>query len=146
MERLKGFNLGGWFSQVDCIEEKDPSLFLGFHKHLESFITDVELDVLKNAGANHVRLPVDWFNLFNEDTLEPKEEVFSLLENAVSLIRAQGLLVILDLHKCPGHDFHLGTTQEQSFFTDPLRREQAREVWRELVSRFGEIAEFIWKF
>ena len=42
-ERLKGVNLGGWFSQVDCIEEKDPQGFPGFFTHAETFLSFEDL-------------------------------------------------------------------------------------------------------
>jgi endoglucanase len=45
--------------------------------------------------------------------------------------------VILDLHRCPGHDFHSGTQRAQEFFTDPAKREQAKLVWKRLAERFG---------
>jgi len=34
-ERLRGLNLGGWFSQVDCIEEKDPADFTSLLKEAD---------------------------------------------------------------------------------------------------------------
>ena len=49
-----------------------------------------------------------------------------------------GLAVILDLHKCPGHDFHLGCTQEQPFFSDPECRKDACKVWAMLAERYAD--------
>ena len=136
MERLIGLNLGGWFSQVDCIEEKDPEVFPGALIHMKNFIEPEDLDLIQEAGANHLRLPVDFFNITDEKTLEPNESVLELLEEAVQSIRSRKMEVILDLHKCPGHDFHSGTKQDQPFFTDPAFREGAKEVWRLLAERF----------
>ena len=108
-ERLRGVNLGGWFSQVDCIQEKDPVGFPGIIEHIKTFLGDSDFKRIRGAGFNHVRLPVDYFNLFDEGTLKPKDEVFALLDKAIKDIQANDLDVILDLHKCPGHDFHLGS-------------------------------------
>ncbi len=138
MARLLGYNLGGWFSQVDCIEEKDPETFLGNEKHYESFITERELDWIALSGANHVRLPVDYFNLFDLQTLEPQMRVLELLDEKILQIRKRGLKVIFDLHKCPGHDFHLGSTQDQPFFTDHRCREDALSIWAFLAERYGK--------
>jgi aryl-phospho-beta-D-glucosidase BglC (GH1 family) len=137
-ERLRGLNLGGWLSQVDCIEEKDPQGFPGFYKHAETFITQKDFQRIKNWGFNHVRLPVDYFNFFKGENLEQDETAFAILDKAVEDILSAGLLMILDLHKCPGHDFHLGTLGEvQTFFTDPQRREDAKKVWSVLAERYG---------
>ena len=137
MERLKGFNLGGWFSQVDCIEEKDPQYFVGNLRHYKEFIGDKELTWINEAEANHVRLPVDYFNIFDKISYAPNEEVLEILDEKIKMIRSYGLKVIFDLHKCPGHDFHLGATQVQTFFTDPSERTAACQIWEYLAERYG---------
>lgn len=138
-ERLRGLNLGGWFSQIDCIEEKDPAGFPGLYSHMETFLGPVDFDRIKGWSFNHVRLPVDYFNFFQGESLAQDERAFALLDRAVEQIRAAGLLLILDLHKCPGHDFHLGTTQAQPFFTDAGHRADAKRVWSVLAERYGHI-------
>jgi len=138
-ERLRGLNLGGWFSQVDCIEEKDPAGFPGFYEHAKSFITQKDLLFIKNSGFNHVRLPVDYFNFFKGENLESDNEAFGILDKAVAQILDNGLALILDLHKCPGHDFHLGTLGgAQPFFTDSKCRNDAKKVWSVLAERYGD--------
>jgi hypothetical protein len=137
-ERLRGLNLGGWFSQVDCIEEKDPQAFPGFYKHAETFITERDLERIKSWNFNHVRLPVDYFNFFKEENLEQDKLAFELLDKAAEKILNSGLALILDLHKCPGHDFHQGTLGgAQPFFTDSKCRENAKRVWSVLAERYG---------
>ena len=138
-ERLRGLNLGGWFSQVDCIEEKDPAGFPGFYEHAKSFITQKDLQFIKNAGFNHVRLPVDYFNFFKGEDLKQDDAAFEILDNAIDKILGLGLALIFDLHKCPGHDFHLGAMQNttQPFFTDSKCRENAKKVWSVLAERYG---------
>ena len=128
-ERLRGVNLGGWFSQVDCIQEKDPEVFPGIIRHVETFLGTEDFKRIHDAGFNHVRLPVDYFNLFEEGSLNPKEEMFALLDKAIKEIQANDLDVILDLHKCPGHDFHLGCSQEQPFFASADARKDTAKVW-----------------
>ena len=82
-ERLRGVNLGGWFSQVDCIQEKDPVGFPGLLPHIESFLGVSDFRRIREAGFNHVRLPVDYFNLFEGDELKPNGAVFALLDKAL---------------------------------------------------------------
>lgn len=136
-ERLRGVNLGGWFSQIDCIQEKDPGKFPGLFEHVESFIGELDIKRIYNAGFNHVRLPIDYFNLFEPTTLKPNERMFLLLDKAITDICSNGLNVILDLHKCPGHDFHLGSISEQPFFESANARKNTAYVWSHLAERYS---------
>lgn len=136
-ERLRGVNLGGWFSQIDCIEEKDPTHFPGVLKHIQTFLDHSDFKRIRDVGFNHVRLPIDYFNLFEKDSLKPKEEVFLLLDKALKEIQANDLDVILDLHKCPGHDFHLGCSSDQPFFTDPIERKKTNNIWAYMAERYS---------
>ena len=76
--------MGGWFSQVDCIQEKDPALFPGVIQHIKTFIGASDFKRIREAGFNHVRLPVDYFNVFDsDDASKPNEEVLGLLDKAL---------------------------------------------------------------
>lgn len=132
----RGANLGGWFSQVDAIEEKDPATFPGLETHLDTFLGLEDFRLIASWGFDHVRLPVDWQNLFLPD-LTPREEVLSRLDRAIDAIGGQGLEVLLDLHRCPGHDFHEGTKADQPLFSDPSALAQAQRVWAVLAERYG---------
>jgi aryl-phospho-beta-D-glucosidase BglC (GH1 family) len=138
-ERLRGVNLGGWFSQVDCIEEKDPVGFPGVVEHIKTFLGTSDFKRIHDAGFNHVRLPVDYFNLFKGDNLTPDEEVFALLDKALKDIQDADLDVILDLHKCPGHDFHLASNHEQAFFADANARKDTRKIWAFMAERYSSM-------
>jgi aryl-phospho-beta-D-glucosidase BglC (GH1 family) len=137
-ERMRGLNIGGWFSQVDCIEEKDPAGFPGFYEHAKTFIGEKDLRFIKDSGFNHVRLPVDYFNFFRGENLDEDNVAFEILDKAVAQILDSGLALILDLHKCPGHDFHQGTLNNtQPLFTDSKYMEKTKKVWSVLAERYG---------
>lgn len=136
IERLRGVNLGGWFSQVNCIEEKDSANFPGLIQHIQTFLSSADFERIHDAGFNHVRLPIDYFNLFSEKELQPKEEIFALLDKEIKDILATGLHVILDLHKCPGHDFFLGCTEDQPLFSDPQALERTCGIWAYMAERY----------
>ena len=138
-ERLRGVNLGGWFSQVDCIEEKDPVGFPGVVGHIKTFLGTSDFKRIHDAGFNHVRLPVDYFNLFKGDNLKPDEQIFALLDKALKDIQDADLDVILDLHKCPGHDFHLASNHEQAFFADANARKDTRKIWAFMAERYSSM-------
>jgi endoglucanase len=133
---MRGVNFGGWFSQIDAIAEKDPSAFLGLIEHIRSFLEPADFGRVKAWGFDHVRLPLDWQNAFDGD-MRPKEEVLGLLDAAVDGILRTGLALVLDLHKCPGHDFLDGTMRDQAFFSDAGKRRDCLRVWEQLAERYG---------
>lgn len=137
---MRGFNLGGWFSQVDAIEVKDPTTFPGLLEHVGTFLGADDLRLVASWGFDHVRLPVDWFNVFRESDISPREDVLVLLDGAIHGALGAGLQVILDLHRCPGHDFENGISAEQSFFSDPAMRKDCRKVWAVLAERYGHLS------
>lgn len=134
---MRGVNFGGWFSQIDAIEEKDPSGFPGKIEHIRSFLGPEDFARVKAWGFDHVRLPLDWHNAF-DGSMRPDEEVLRLLDSAVDGLCVSGLDVILDLHKCPGHDFHDGTKRDQAFFSDSSMRRDCLRVWEQLAERYGD--------
>jgi aryl-phospho-beta-D-glucosidase BglC (GH1 family) len=134
---MRGVNFGGWFSQIDAIEEKDPSGFPGKLEHMRSFLGPEDFARVKSWGFDHIRLPLDWHSAFDKE-MRPNEEVLLLYDAAVEGIRAAGLEVIVDLHKCPGHDFYDGTMRDQAFFSDPALRRDCLRVWDILAERYGD--------
>lgn len=52
----KGVDLGGWLSQGSL--EKT---------HLDTFITEKDIETIASWGCDHVRLPVDYENIENSD-------------------------------------------------------------------------------
>ena len=51
---MKGLNFGGWFSQIDNIEEKDPKTFPGMMGHIDGFINEQDFQQVKAWGFDHV--------------------------------------------------------------------------------------------
>lgn len=133
---MRGVNCGGWFSQIDAIEEKDPTGFPGKMEHIQSFIGPEDFTRIAGWGFDHIRLPLDWQNAFDKK-LRGDERVLSLLDAAIDGMLGAGLGVILDLHKCPGHDFYDGTMRDQAFFSDPSLRRDCLKLWERLAERYG---------
>jgi aryl-phospho-beta-D-glucosidase BglC (GH1 family) len=50
--------MGGWLSQIDAIQEKDPDKFPGIDRHMETFIGAGNFAHVKNWGFDHVRIPL----------------------------------------------------------------------------------------
>ncbi|MCR5808231.1 MAG: hypothetical protein K6G56_01565 [Clostridiales bacterium] len=57
----KGVNLGGRFSQ--CVHTEE---------HYDSFITEADFPEIKSRGADHVRVPVD-YELLEDENAAPRE-------------------------------------------------------------------------
>jgi endoglucanase len=135
--RMRGVNLGGWFSQIDAVQGNDPDSFPGEEQHLLTFLGAEDFARIRSWGFDHVRLPVDYFNVFAKETLAPNERVLAQLDRAIADLQAAGLDVIFDLHKSPGHDFHEGASNAQALFHDPAVNAKMKRVWAYLAERYG---------
>ena len=53
----KGINLGGWISQYSVFDEE----------HFKTFITEEDIHTIAELGFDHVRVPVDYSVLEDEE-------------------------------------------------------------------------------
>src|SRR5258708_37103210 len=95
LARLRhGINLSHWFAQSGDYSRT----------HLESHTTAEDLALIKRIGFDHVRLTLEPAPLFNANEPDKlKAEYLKDLDNALDLILAQGLAVIVDIH--PSDEF-----------------------------------------
>ncbi|MBN1306666.1 MAG: cellulase family glycosylhydrolase [Chitinispirillaceae bacterium] len=137
MERLRGLNFGGWLSQIDAIAEKDPKRFPGVDAHMEQWIGRDDFFRQKQWGFNHVRLPIDAFHFF-ADNDSPVESRLQFVDRATAWAAEADLRLILDLHKCPGHDFaEAADVPVQKLFSDPTFLKKAEKIWANLAERYS---------
>ena len=121
----KGVNLGGWLSQCDYSEER-----------LNTFITEADFREIAALGFDHVRIPVDYNVIQNEDG-SMKEEGLRRIDNAFALCRQYGLKAVLDLHKTPGFSFDAGE-HEDGFFTNESYQARFYAIWEAFAARYGD--------
>ena len=129
---FKGINLGGWLSQCDYSEER-----------LNGFITEPDFAKIASWGLDHVRIPIDYNILENEDG-SFKEDGFERIDGALRLAEKYELNVVIDLHKTAGFSFDHGEN-ESGFFENEALQERFYRLWEELANRFGrwsDIAAF----
>lgn len=126
----KGINLGGWFSQCSYSEE-----------HMETFITEDDIRIIKNMGADHVRLPVDYILLEEEDGI-PCDTGFKYIDRCAGWCSKYGLNIVLDLHKTAGYAFD-EAKECSSFFEDNRLQERFLSLWERLADRYGSYPDFI---
>jgi len=139
MTRMRGLNMGGWLSQIDAIQEKDPEKFKGVDAHIQTFISDADFANVKSWGFDHVRVPLDSYIFFDENE-KPNESRLSNFNRAVELAGKNQLKLILDLHECPGHDFADSTNSPvQKLFADgdDTYIRKTEKIWACLAERFG---------
>ena len=126
----KGINLGGWFSQCVYTEE-----------HYDSFIKEEDIKVIKSWGMDHVRLPID-YNLVEDDEGNKIQKGYDRLEECISWCRNNGLNMILDLHKTVGFSFYEGDG-EVGFFDNPAYQERFYQLWESLAKSFGKYKDML---
>ncbi|KAL1963725.1 hypothetical protein VTN77DRAFT_7929 [Rasamsonia byssochlamydoides] len=121
-DKVRGVNLGGWlvlepwitpsiFEQAgdSAIDEYTLTQNLGkdqaqsvLSNHWNTFITADDFQQIKNAGMNHVRIPVGYWAV-NPLPGEPYVQgQLDVLDRAIDWARSAGLKVIIDLHGAPG--------------------------------------------
>jgi endoglucanase len=105
LARLRhGINLSHWFAQA-----RDYS-----KAHLESHTTAEDIALIKSIGFDHVRFTLEPAPLFSwEDPDKLKAEYLKYLDNALDLMLAQGLAVIVDIHPSDEFKVRLNSNDRQ---------------------------------
>ncbi len=121
-----GLNLGGWISQYPAYD----------HQHFKTFLTSSDIRRIADWGMDHVRLPVDYPLLEDDD--QPgvyKESGFEYIESCLEWCQQNGLRVILDLHKAPG--FAFDALDQASLFESPAKQKRLIGLWEAITRRFS---------
>src|ERR1700757_1165151 len=89
-----GVNLSAWFAQV-----YDPK---GYTKeHFETWITSSDIALIKSAGFDHVRLPVNPQPILDASRRGESEQYFGSLDAAMKMILDAGLAVEFEKNPDP---------------------------------------------
>ena len=128
MNLQKGINLGGWLSQCE------PSI-----DHYETFIKEEDFKIIKNLGFDHVRVPVD-YNLVEEED-GTYTDGFKYIDRAISWARKYNLNMILDLHETYGFVFDDDTKVQ--FFSDRSVRERFFKLWENFANRYVKYKDML---
>lgn len=124
----KGVNLGGWFSQCNYTKER-----------YEGFVTEADIEKLSTWGIDHLRVPVD-YNLVEDENGEYMEEGFAYLQRIIDWCGKYHLNMILDLHKTKGYSFD-HQEGEGGFFAEEALQERFYRLWEQFAKRFGGYEE-----
>ncbi len=124
----RGVNLGGWVSQ--CVSRSK--------EHFDTFITKKDIEQIAGWGLDHVRLPIDYDVVMNEDDTF-LEDGFALIDNCIAWCRECGLHIILDVHKAKGYMFDTQAVPDpDAFFQNSELQDSFIHLWKELARRYGK--------
>lgn len=117
-----GINLSGWFAQV-----YDPK---GYTKeHFESWTTSADIELIKSAGFDHVRLSVNPQPMMDAAQRQGgTAEYFGYLDTALKMILDAGLAVELDMQ--PESDF-------KAHLKDDDFVERFADFWRMVAKHYA---------
>jgi endoglucanase len=112
-----GVNISHWLSQSSKRGEER-----------KNYITKADFDTIASGGFDHVRIPLDEEQLWDESgNKEP--EAFELLHNAVQWAIDADLRVIADLHIIRSHYFN---AESNALWTDEREQQKLIDMWLEL--------------
>jgi endoglucanase len=113
-----GVNVSHWLSQSERrgAERRD-------------FFNEADVERVAAFGFDHVRIPVDEVQLWDEQG-QREGEAFELLEQALDWCERAELRVVVDLHIVRSHYFN--AAGEPPLFADPAEQDKFCALWRDL--------------
>ncbi len=121
----KGIDLGGWLSQ--CGNNYNEERYT-------KYIIEDDFKEIASWGLDHVRLPIDYNVIQNEDG-SFIESGFAHVDRAISWCEKYNLNIVLDIHKAKG--FVFDDKNYCSFFSDVDTQNIFIKLWEELSRRYG---------
>jgi len=115
----RGVNISHWLSQSQ--KRGQPR---------QAFFTKKDVEYIAGLGYDHIRLPIDEEQMWDESG-NKENEAFTLLNNAIKWSESQHLRVIVDLHILRSHHFN---AEDKPLWTDPKAQEKFLLLWRDLSS------------
>lgn len=130
----KGVNLGGWISQFEKYDTK----------HFETFITEKDIEYIASLGFDHVRVPVD-YNVLEDEEGNYIPSGFKYLTNCLSWCRKNNLHMLIDLHECFGYSFDplKKDMDRRAFFYDEKLQARFFKLWEEIAKTFKDDQDIV---
>jgi endoglucanase len=122
----RGINVSHWLSQSGKRGTEREALF-----------TEEDIQFIQQQGFDHIRLPVDEVQLWDEQgNKEP--EAFALLHAAIGWCLEAGLNVLVDLHTLRSYHFNASRRGDKNtLFTDPEAQAYFADLWRDLSAELS---------
>jgi endoglucanase len=113
----RGTNIAHWLSQSDTRGEER-----------KAFFTQKDIAFIDSAGFDHIRLPIDEEQMWDENG-KRNEDAFALLNDAITWSSDAGVRVVLDLHILRSHHFN---AEKKPLWTDPKEQDKLIAFWKDL--------------
>ena len=113
----RGVNISHWLSQSTTRGQRRLDYF-----------TEKDVAYIAGLGYDHIRLPVDEEQLWDEAGSK-EAEAFVLLNSAINWCKDHSLKVVVDLHILRSHHFN---AKDKPLWTDPKAQDKFFQLWREL--------------
>lgn len=123
---MRGINLGGWLSQ--CAEYSEG--------HYSSFITENDIKTISEWGLDHIRLPVD-YNVIEDEDGRVLPNGYKHIDDCIEWCEKYGLNVIIDLHKTKGFAFD-NTAENNIMFDSHELQKRFISLWTNIAARYGK--------
>jgi endoglucanase len=160
--RLRGVNLGGWLLMEKWMCPMDSGALVDHYSVLQTlnsrfgeatqesltrtyqqnWITTGDLDNIRAAGLNAVRVPVWWPNFYklnNTTTSGWRSDAFEMLDWLVSNAGSRGLYVIIDMHGVVGQQSNADTTGRvnvNQYWSSATNQAQTAYIWQQIASHY----------
>ena len=122
-EIKRGVNVSHWLSQSQARGESRAN-----------HITEQDMQRIKEMGFDHIRLPIDEVQFWDEQG-NRLDEAWQLLTNALEWCCKYNLRVIVDLHTLRSHNFVLQEGQKNALYEDPAELQKLIEMWNQLSAQ-----------
>jgi len=113
----RGINISHWLSQSSTRGQRRQEYF-----------TEKDVEYIAKLGYDHIRLPVDEEQLWDEAG-NKEAEAFILMNNALKWCSDHHLRVVVDLHILRSHHFN---AKDKPLWADSKAQEKFFQLWREL--------------
>ncbi len=103
------------------------------------WITESDLDQIKEMGMNVVRVPFFWMEIMREDGTI-KSNAFRHLDWIVEQCSARGIYVMLDLHCSPGGNdgyFTSGMAVSNDLWSSSYYQDLTVDIWEEVATHYA---------
>lgn len=125
-EIQRGTNLSHWLSQDFGWEEK------------YTYIKEADIEYISKLGFDHVRIPVDEIELWDEDGNKVKE-AFSYLHACLGWCEKYDLNAIVDLHTIRSHHFNAENEGgHNTLWTEIKAQDQFVDLWVQLSAELKD--------
>ena len=124
-ELHRGINISHWISQSGNWVDRP------------TFFTKKDVEFLHDMGFDHIRLPIDEENIFDEHG-KAIDSTFKDITNAIDWCIEYNMRVIIDLHILRSHHFNARNNEGKiTLWNDPKAQDHLLDIWDSISKRIG---------